>query len=203
MNKEVNMTNMLGNARKRKGAAKLLIVVIVILAVLVISGIGKYNSLVALNEGVDEKWAQVENVLKRRADLIPNLVETVRGYASHEEEVFTKVTEARTRVNEASTPEAAAEANAELDRALVSLNAVAEAYPELKANQNFLNLQDELSGTENRIATERMRYNEVVADFNKTVKRFPTNLYAKVLGFEAREYFEISEADREVPKVEF
>lgn len=197
------MTNFTGSRKRRKGAGKLLIVVIVILAILFISGIGKYNSLVALNEDVDESWAQVENVLKRRADLIPNLVETVKGYAAHEEAVFTKVTEARAKVNAVNTPEEAAAANAELDQALVSLNAVAEAYPELKANQNFLNLQDELAGTENRIATERMRYNEVVADFNRTVKRFPTNLYAKVLGFGERQYFEISAADREAPKVEF
>ncbi len=189
--------------KKRGGLSKGLLIIIIILAIVIIGGVGKYNSLVGLNETVDEKWAQVENVLKRRTDLIPNLVETVKGYASHEQEVLTSVTEARSRLENASTPEEAAQANAQLDQALVNLNAVVEAYPELKANESFLNLQAELAGTENRIATERMRYNETVADYNRTVKRFPTNLYAGIFGFGPREYFEVSEADQQVPEVDF
>jgi len=173
---------------------------IILLALILMSS---YNNLVRLDENVNGKWAQVENQLKRRADLIPNLVETVKGYAKHEEDVFTKVTQARSGILNASTPEEYAKANSELDKALSQINMVVERYPELKANQNFTNLQYELAGTENRLAVARMDYNEVVRKYNSKVRRFPTNILADMFGFEQREYFEIDEKDAEVPEVKF
>lgn len=182
---------------------KKLIPVLAIL--LIIGGIfgSTYNKLQVKDEDVNQAWAQVENTMQRRADLIPNLVETVKGYAKHEEEVFTKVTEARSAVKAASTPKEYAQANAQMDQAVKNINVVAEAYPELKANSNFANLQAELAGTENRIAVERKRYNESVADFNKSVKHFPTNLVAKLLGFSQREYFQAAAGAEKVPEVKF
>ena len=177
----------------------------VLAIVLIIAGIfgSTYNKLQVKDEDVNQAWAQVENTMQRRADLIPNLVETVKGYAKHEEEVFTKVTEARSAVKAASTPKEYAEANEQMDQAVKSINVVAEAYPELKADSNFANLQAELAGTENRIAVERKRYNEAVADFNKSVKRFPTNLVAKMLGFSQREYFQAAAGAENAPEVKF
>jgi len=185
-----------------KGARWLIALIVVVIA---IGGllIGRYNTLVGMEEKVNGAWAQVENQLKRRADLIPNLVETVKGYAAHEEEVLTQITEARSSFNRANTPSEYAEANAEFERALSNLYVVVENYPELKANQNFSELQYELAGTENRIATERMRYNEAVEEFNKTIRRFPTNIIAGIFGFEAKQYFEIDEQDMKVPEVNF
>lgn len=173
--------------------------------VLIIAGIfgSTYNKLQVKDEDVNQAWAQVENTMQRRADLIPNLVETVKGYATHEEDVFTKVTEARSAVKAASTPKEYAEANKQMDDAVNNINVVAEAYPELKADSNFANLQAELAGTENRIAVERKRYNEAVADFNKSVKRFPTNIVAKMLGFSQREYFQAAPGAEKVPQVKF
>ncbi len=179
------------------------IIVIAVVIVLVMLVANSYNKLVTLEESVDSAWAQVENLLKRRADLIPNLVNTVKGYASHEEEVLTQITEARSSFNQASTPDEYAEANAQFERALSNLYVVVENYPELKANENFSNLQFELAGTENRISTERMRYNEAVQKYNTTIKRFPTNILANLFGFEGRQYFEIDEGDRDVPEVNF
>ncbi len=182
---------------------KKLIPVLAIL--LIIAGIfgSTYNKLQVKDEDVNQAWAQVENTMQRRADLIPNLVETVKGYAKHEEDVFTKVTEARSAVKAASTPKEYAAANEQMDQAVRNINVVAEAYPELKADSNFANLQAELAGTENRIAVERKRYNEAVADFNKSVKRFPTNLVAKMLGFSQREYFQAAPGAEKVPEVKF
>jgi len=160
--------------------------------------------LVTLNESIDGQWAQVENVLKRRYDLIPNLVNTVKGYAKHEKQVFIDVTEARAKVGGAQTVNDKVKANSELGGALSRLLLVVENYPQLKANQNFLKLQDELAGTENRISVERKRYNEVVRMYNILVKRFPTNIVAGMTGFEKRDvYFEAEEAAKEVPKVKF
>jgi LemA protein len=179
---------------------------IIIIAVLVVLGImvgGTYNKLAAMEENVDSTWAQVENVLKRRADLIPNLVNTVKGYASHEEQVLTQITNARAGLNNANTPQEFAQANEEFESAIRSLNVVVENYPDLKANQNFLELQAELSGTENRISTERMRYNDSVRDFNTSIRRFPTNLIAGIFNYESRQYFEINAQDAEVPEVNF
>lgn len=181
---------------------KLLIALIAIIVIVALFA-GTYNNLASNDERVTSAWAQVENQLKRRADLIPNLVEVVKGYASHEKEVLMGITEARTSFNAAHTPNEYAEASAEFNRALTNLYAVAENYPELKANENFTELQYELAGTENRIATERMRYNETVQGFNTTVRRFPTNIIAKMFGFEMRQYFEIDSKDTEVPEVSF
>src|SRR5215470_393419 len=176
-----------------KGMAGCLVVGGVILLILLIVGMtlaGTYNRLVAQNEQVNQSWAQVQNVLQRRADLIPNLVETVKGYAAHEKEVFEKVAEARSRLAGAVSPHEAAAANAGLTSALGRLLAIAENYPDLKANENFARLQDELAGTENRISVERMRYNEAVRAYNTAIRRFPTNLLAGMFGFGEKEYFE-------------
>lgn len=185
--------------RKNKGIAGLIIVIVIAIALVAILG-GKYNRLMSLREDVNQSWAQVQNQVKRRADLIPNLTNTVKGYAKHEEETLTKITQARSGIESASTPKELAKADAELTRAI---NVVVESYPELKANENFLDLQSQLEGTENRIATERKRYNDTVTVYNKSVKRFPTNLIAGILGFDEKEYFEVSEKDMEVPSVQF
>ncbi len=189
-----------------KGWAGCLVVVGVLVLVLLVAGgslVGIYNRLVAQNEEVNKAWAQVQNVLQRRADLIPNLVETVKGYASHEKQVFESVAEARSRLAGAASPREAAAANAGLTSALGRLLAIAENYPTLKANENFIRLQDELAGTENRIAVERMRYNEAVRAFNTMIKRFPAKFLAGLFGFGPREYFEAEEGAKEVPKVKF
>lgn len=180
-----------------------LIIIIAIVAVLGFMVVGSYNKLATMDESVDSHWAQVENQLKRRADLIPNLVNTVKGYASHEEEVLTNITNARAGLTSASTPGEYAEANAEFDSAMRSLNIVVENYPDLKANQNFMELQAELAGTENRISTERMRYNDAVREFNTAIRRFPTNIMAGIFNYESREYFEINAQDAQVPEVNF
>lgn len=182
---------------------KMLVPIIIAVVVLLVFVGGGYNNLVSLDEDVDSSWAQVENVLKRRADLIPNLINTVKGFADQEEKVLTQITEARSKISSANSPEEYAEADAQLTSGLNSLNVVVESYPKLKSNQNFLELQAELASTENKISTERMRYNDKVAVYNKKVKRFPTKIYASMLGFGEREYFKINEADAEVPEVEF
>ncbi|MBW1799047.1 MAG: LemA family protein, partial [Deltaproteobacteria bacterium] len=146
---------------------------------------------------------QVENQLQRRYDLIPNYVETVKGYAAHEKEVFIKVTEARSRVAGATSIGDKIGANNQLSSALARLLVVVERYPELKANTNFIRLQDELAGTENRIAVERRRYNEAVKVFNIKVRRFPTNMIAGMFGFEKAAFFEVPKERQEVPKVKF
>jgi LemA protein len=163
----------------------------------------QYNKLVRSSETVDGAWSQVENVLQRRADLIPNLVETVRGYAAHEKEIFTEVANARSRLLAARTPEEAEAAEAQTRSALGRLLAIAENYPQLKADQSFIRLQDELAGTENRIAVERKRYNDAVQEYNTKIRRFPTNLVASVSGFDRKDYFEAAPGAREVPKVQF
>lgn len=180
-----------------------IIIILVVIALIAIPMISSYNSLAVLNEGVDASWAQVENQLKRRADLIPNLVETVKGYAEHETDVIDSITEARESYTKANTPEEYAKADAELNNAITNLNLVVENYPDLKANENFKDLQAELAGTENRIAVSRMDYNETVQNFNSTIVRFPKNIFAKIMGFDKRQYFEVSEADKETPKVKF
>ncbi len=164
---------------------------------------GTYNSLVMLDEGVKAAWAQVENQLQRRYDLIPNYVETVKGFAKQEKDVFIKVTEARSRVGGATTVPDKIQANNALSSVLSRLLVVVERYPELKSDQNFLRLQDELAGTENRIAVERRRYNEVVKTYNIRVRSFPTNILAGMFGFEKATFFEVPEGVQEVPKVEF
>lgn len=182
---------------------KSLLIIIGIIVILAVSFGGSYNKLAVLNENIDNAWAQVENRLKERADLIPNLLETVKGYASHEKEIIEDISEARTRYTTAKTPQEAAEADAEFTSAINSLNIIVENYPDLKANQNFADFQTELTGTERRITTERMRYNDSVKELNSKIVRFPTNLIAGIFRFEKRQYFEINQQDAEVPKVEF
>ena len=150
---------------------------------------------------MDAAWSQIDVQLQRRHDLIPNLVATVKEYAAHEEEVFASVAEARSKLAGAASISEMAEADAELSSALSRLLAIAEAYPELKANQNFINLQDELAGTENRIATARRDYNQTARSYNTSIRRFPTNIIAGMFGFESVDYFEASEAGRETPDV--
>ena len=156
-----------------------------------------------MDEGVKAAWAQVENQLQRRYDLIPNLVETVKGYAAHEKEVFLRVTEARSKVAGATTIGDKIQANNGLSAALSRLLLVVERYPELKANTNFIRLQDELAGTENRISVERRRYNETVKTYNIKIRRFPTNLLAGMFGFEKAAFFEVPKERQEAPKVRF
>ena len=179
------------------------IVIVVIIFSIFLSIKGTYNSLVQLDEGVKSAWAQVENQLQRRYDLIPNYVETVKGYAKHEKEVFLKVTEARAKVGGATNIKDKIGANKELSSALSRLLLVVERYPDLKANQNFIRLQDELAGTENRIAVERRRYNETVKTYNIKIRSFPTNIMAGMFGFGKAEFFKIAEAAKAVPKVKF
>ena len=171
-----------------------------ILAGVVVSG---YNKAVRLDEQVPEKWAQVENQLKRRFDLIPNLIETVKGYAKHEKEIFDNVAEARTRYFQAGATAQKAQAAGQLERALSRLLMLQERYPDLKANESFLKLQDQLEGTENRIAVERNRYNESVRAVNTYRREFTGRFFCSWVGVEQAEYFEIPEAEKETPKVKF
>ena len=190
----------------KKGTKVFLIIlaIVVVFALIFYSSIkGTYNKLVTLDEGVKTAWSQVENQLQRRMDLIPNYVETVKGYAKHEREVFIEVTEARAKVAGSVTPSQQIEANTELTAALSRLLLVVERYPDLKANQNFIRLQDELAGTENRIAVERMRYNEAVREYNIYIRRFPTLILANVFGFTRAPLFEAPEEAAKPPKVQF
>jgi LemA protein len=176
------------------------IAVVVILGVMLISG---YNNLVKISESVNSSWSQVQNQLQRRADLIPNLVETVKGYAAQEKDIFTQVAEARAKLAGAATVGEAANADQALTGALGRLLAIAENYPQLKSDANFRALQDELAGTENRIAVARMDYNNSVQVYNAKIKTFPTSLYAGLFGFQQRDYFQASEKAGEVPTVDF
>ncbi len=179
------------------------LVVLVIFVAIAISIFGSYNGLVSSDEAVTSSWSQVENQLQRRMDLIPNLVNTVKGYASHEEKIFTEVTKARENLIGAGTVGDKAKADLELTGSLSRLLAIAENYPELKADANFRQLSDELAGTENRIAVSRMDYNNAVQSYNVKVRRFPTSIIAGMFNFQQRDYFEAAEGAKEVPKVEF
>ncbi len=180
-----------------------LIIIIVVIFVFVLSGIAIYNRLVKMDEAIKEAWAQVENQLERRSDLIPNLVNTVKGYAKHEKEIFEHIADARAKLAGAgSRPEAIKAAN-ELSGLLGRLLAIAENYPQLKANETFNRLMDELAGTENRVAVERKRYNEKVRSFNRSIRSFPTNLIAGGLGFHEEVYFQVSPDKEGVPEVRF
>lgn len=192
-----------------------LVIIIVVAAVLVGGFVwvkNVYNQMVVSDEYVQSAWAQVENVYQRRADLIPNLVATVKGYAEHESETLESVVAARAKATQVTvdpenlTPEVLAqynEAQNELSAALGRLLLVKESYPELKANQNFLDLQAQLEGTENRITTERMKFNEAVQSFNTGIRRFPDNIIASIFGFEKKGYFEAQAGAETAPKVEF
>lgn len=178
-------------------------VIVIIVAVIVIAIIGIYNKLVKLNVRTNEAWSDIGVQLKRRYDLIPNLVDTVKGYAKQEKSVFKEVTEARTSAMKAKGMKAKGEAENQITEALKSVFAVAESYPELKSNQNFSKLQDELTDTENKIQAARRFYNGNVREMNIAVQTFPTNVFANMLGFKKRDLFEVEEAEKEVPKVSF
>ena len=174
--------------------------------------VGAYNGMVTAEEGVDTAWSQVENVYQRRTDLIPNLVNTVKGYATHEAETLEGVVNARAKATQITvdaenlTPEALAEYNkaqGELGSALGRLLAVTEAYPDLKANENFKELQAQLEGTENRIATERMKFNETAKEYNTMIRKFPKNILASVFGFEKKPYFEAQAGAEKAPEIQF
>ncbi|MFA5134037.1 MAG: LemA family protein [Patescibacteria group bacterium] len=181
-----------------------LYVVLGILALLAVWIIAVFNRLIALRNRTDEAWSDIDVQLKRRHDLIPNLLETVKGYAAHEKEVFAQVTAARSAAMTAKSPEDLAAAENQLTGALKTLFAVAESYPDLKASQNFLRLQDELSDTENKIQAARRFYNGNVRDFNIRIEQFPSNVIANTMNFKKREFFEIENGEeREVPDVKF
>jgi len=182
---------------------KKILIVVAVLAVIVMSIMGSYNGLVSANENVTGKWSQVENQLQRRSDLIPNLVNTVKGYAKHENDIFTNVANARAKLAGATTVADKAAANGELSNALSRLLAISENYPDLKANTNFAQLQDELAGTENRLAVARKDYNDAAQAFNTKIKSFPANLYAGMFGFSAKDYFKADEGAKAAPKVNF
>jgi LemA protein len=165
--------------------------------------VGTRNDLVTKRNGVDTQWAQVDVSLTRRADLIPNLVETVKGFATQEKEVFTNIANARAALSGARSPEEKIEANGRLEGALSRLLVIAENYPQLKSNENFMRLQDELSGTENRIAVERRKYNEIVQDYNTSVELFPNNIAANLFNFQKAALFKTDPAQRDAPKVNF
>ncbi len=185
------------------------IILLSVLAVVFIffgSLIGTYNNLQALDEAVTSNWAQVENQLQRRNDLIPNLVNTVKGYAAHEKGIFTEVAEARAKLSGAVSNKdvkGVESANKQFNGALSRLLAIAENYPQLKADQNFIALQDEIAGTENRLAVARMDYNNSVQTLNSTIRKFPASIIANMSGIKAREYFKIEEQTKEVPQVKF
>ena len=180
-----------------------LIGLIVIIVVLVLMFIPSYNRFVDKEESVDQAYAQVENQLQRRLDLIPNLVNTVKGYANQEQEVIQSISEARANLAGANTPVDQANADAELTGALNRLLIVVENYPDLKSNENFQQLMDELAGTENRLAVARKDYNDQVAEFNRSVKRFPGKLVAGVFNFDEKEYFKADEGAEKTPTVDF
>ena len=199
------------------GVVKALIVALIVIGVILVAvggwAVGVYNELVVLQQGVNEKWAQVQNVYQRRADLIPNLVETVKGFAAQERTVLTEVVEARARATSVQlTPEALNDpkamerfqaAQGQLSGALSRLLVTVERYPDLKSNQNFLNLQSQLEGTENRIAVERRRYNESVREYNTRLRVFPASIAARVAGFQPKAFFEAAPDAASAPKVKF
>lgn len=190
----------------KKGLLITLGVIAVIIVILSGSIIGTYNKLQTLDESVNSQWAQVENQLQRRSDLIPNLVNTVKGYASHEKSIFIGVAEARAQLSGAvkkGDMKNINKANGELTGALSRLLAIAENYPQLKADQNFLALQDELTGTENRLAVARRDYNEAVKSINAIIRTFPTNIIAGIANIKSREYFQVEESKTAVPSVSF
>lgn len=183
------------------------LIIVGAIALLVVIGfsftVAQRNALIALEESVNAAWSEVDNQLQRRSDLIPNLVATVQGFAAQEREVFADIADARARLAGAGSVRETAESYEQLQSALGRLLVVVENYPQLRSNENFIRLQDELAGTENRIAVARQRYNGSVQTFNGRIRMFPASLFASGLGLTQRDYFEISEAAREVPRVDF
>ncbi|MDI6893703.1 MAG: LemA family protein [Bacillota bacterium] len=184
----------------------IVVVLAVVLAIFLAAGgtlAATYNRLVNVSEQVNEQWAQIESQLQRRYDLIPNLVETVKGYAAHEQEVFTAVAEARARLAGAASTSEQVQAANQMESALARLLVIVERYPDLKANEQFNRMMDELAGTENRINVARMRYNEAVKQYNRIIRTFPTVLLAGALGFDQRPYFQAQEGAETAPRVNF
>ena len=188
------------NKKSGFGTVGIIIAIVVILLVLTVP---TYNRLAGAREDVNEAYAQVQNVVQRRADLIPNLVNTVKGYSDYEGETLTKVTEARAGVKNASSPQELADANEKVSQAIRDINVVAEAYPDLKANTQYTRLMDELAGSENRISVERGNYNSAVKKYNSDIKKFPTNIIAGITGYDQAEYFQASEGSENAPTVDF
>lgn len=189
-----------------KNGSKILICVCVVVLLSVFWFFGTRNSLVSLKEDVEMQQSQIETTLQRRSDLIPNLVATVKGYATHEEEVFTEIADARSKLAgsiKSGDIESISKANNDLDSALGRLLAISENYPDLKASEQFIALQDELAGTENRISVARQHYNEKVKDYNTAVQKFPTSMVAGMSGYYPMQYFEADESAKEVPTVDF
>jgi len=187
-----------------KTGALILVVVLLAVGLFGCQAVGIRNDLVTQQESIKAAWAQVDNVLQRRADLLPNLVETVKGFASQEQKVFGDIAQARAAMAGARTPQERIAANGQVESALGRLLVVSENYPQLRSNENFMRLQDELSGTENRIAVERKRYNDTVQKFNTNIQLFPNNLVAGLFGFQKEDaYFKTEPAKREVPQVKF
>ncbi|MFO7895864.1 MAG: LemA family protein [Candidatus Cloacimonadales bacterium] len=202
------------NKKLMIGCGVALGIVVIIVISMISYGVSSYNSMVSLEENVKTKWSQVENVYQRRFDLIPNLVNTVKGYAQHERETFQAVTEARAKaggtfniseevLNDPAMFEKFQQAQSSLGGALQRLMVVMERYPELKANQNFLSLQDQLEGTENRIAVERKRFNEAAQAYNSFIKQFPRLMLANTFGFNEKQYFKSTAGAEQAPTVEF
>jgi LemA protein len=182
------------------------VIAVTLVIALIVGGsyVSAKNQMVTLNEAIKSNWAQVDVVLQRRSDLIPNLVETVKGFAAQEQTVYDDIAKARAALGGARTPQDKIAANGQLDSALSRLLVVVENYPQLKSNENFLRLQDELAGTENRIAVERKRYNDSIQAYNTYIGQFPNSIYANWAGFHRNDaYFQASEASRQVPKVQF
>lgn len=186
-----------------KKSTMVLLGVVAIVIIIIASIGGSYNGLVAKKEKVDRELSNIDVQLERRADLIPNLVSTVKGYTSHETEIINKITSARENLLKANTVSEKSAANSELTSALNSLMVVVENYPDLKSSQNFIQLSDELAGTENRIATARRDYNDAVTSYNTAIKTFPTNILANMFGFDKKAYFEADQSKTDAPKVEF
>ncbi|MEW5803568.1 MAG: LemA family protein [bacterium] len=181
-----------------------ILAVLAIFAIFLISwGVSHYNKLVTMRENIDGAWAQVDNQLKRRNDLIPNLVNTVKGYAAHEKEIFIQIAEARAKLAGAQTIPEKIEGAQAVGSALGRLLVILERYPDLKANESFNRLMDELAGTENRLAVERMRYNDTVRSYNTAIARFPDRIFAGFFGFEKGAYYQVPEEEKRVPQVEF
>lgn len=188
---------------KNKKSLTVGIIVAVIVIALIGSIVGSYNNLVKLRENVTSAQSVVETQLQRRADLIPNLVNTVKGYASHEEDVFTAVADARAALSGAKTVDELNSAQSQLDSAVSRLLAIAESYPDLKANENFINLQDELAGTENRISVARQDYNDAAKEYNTKIQSFPASIFAGLFHFEKADYFTATAEAATVPAVDF
>lgn len=189
---------------KKMSTGKIVAIVLgAVVLIILFWGVGSYNSLVRLRENVDNQSSQIDTQLKRRADLIPNLVSTVKGYASHEKEIMDTVSKSREKLSGASSMQDKAQADSQLTSALNRLMVIVENYPDLKANENFKRLMDELSGTESRISVARRDYNSAVKEYNQKTRVFPTVIIANMMGFTQKEYFEAPPESKEVPNVDF